>query len=340
MDRRHVALIVFVAVLIGLAALAPRANAAMSSGWQIVKTEDAPPPRYDHMLIAADGFNRLVLFGGRTADNETLGDTWIFDPATNLWREVTPAGSPMARLGSAIAYDALRKRIIMFGGFANRQIRNVNDTWAFDVEKETWSKIETMGTAPVPRYGLSGVIDPVADRFVISHGFADTRYDDTFALDLKTNTWIDVSPDTRPLKRCLHEAIYDTNNQKMILFGGCSSGFGPCPQGDLWSYDAAAKTWTELKPRGAAPSPRSNPALVFDPAGTLWLFGGRLEKGFNDELWSFDPRSNTWTQHSISGGPSARASHDAVWDAANKRLIVFGGQSDQGALNDLWVYTP
>lgn len=309
-------------------------------GWQQIKLTEAPSPRYDHMLVDTGDFKRLALFGGRNADNETLVDTWIFDLTQNTWRQVKTSPAPMARLGAAVAYDAARKRIIMFGGFANRQIRNINDTWAFDVEQETWSAIQTQGTPPTPRYGASGVIDPVSDRFIVSHGFADTRYDDTLALDLNTNTWKDVSPAARPLKRCLHEAIYDTNNQWMILFGGCSSGFGPCPQGDLWSLDIAAKTWTELKPSGATPAARSNPSMVFDPAGMVWLFGGRLEKGFSDELWSLDPKSATWMQHKVSGGPSARASHRAVWDTANKRLILFGGQNDKATLNDMWVYTP
>lgn len=331
-------LFIVIIVVIPLPSLS--VNADVAPGWYQIKTNQAPPPRYDHMLVDTGEFKRLVLFGGRTADNETLGDTWIYELTTDSWRQVKSAISPMARLGAAVAYDAARKRIIMFGGFANPQIRNVNDTWIFNLETESWSKIETTGTAPVARYGVSGVIDSASDLFIVSHGFANTRYDDTLALDLQTNKWTDISPATRPLKRCLHEAIFDTSNKKMLLFGGCSSGFGPCPQGDLWSYNLAARAWTELKPQGPTPPPSSNPSFVFDPGGVAWLFGGRLENGYSDELWSFDPGSNAWTRHQVSSGPSARASHDAIWDAVNRRIIVFGGQSDMGVLNDLWAYKP
>jgi hypothetical protein len=126
----------------------------------------------------------------------------------------------------------------------------------------------------------------------------------------------------------------------MILFGGCSSGFGPCPQGDLWFYDVTARMWTELESGNAAPSPRSNPALIFDPAGWVWLFGGRIEGGYSAELWSLNPLTNTSTQHPVDGGPSPRASHDAVWDTVGQRLMVFGGQTEQGVMNDLWIFQP
>jgi hypothetical protein len=340
MLRRIVIVTTSALVLFGLfAPVVPFTKiAAAKTGWQRIPTNVAPPDRYDLMLVDTGAFRRLVLFGGRTAEHEPLADTWIFDLATDQWRQVKPMTSPMARLGAAAAFDVVLKCVIIFGGQA--QNGKLNDVWAFDIEKETWQQIATIGTPPVARYGVSGVIDPSSDLFIVSHGFADTRYDDTFALDLKTNTWTDISPAARPLKRCLHEAIYDINSKKMILFGGCSSGFGPCPQGDLWSYDVTARMWTELEPGNATPSPRSNPALVFDPAGRDWLFGGRIDGGYSAELWSLNPLTNTWTQHPVDGGPSPRASHDAVWDTVGQRLIVFGGQTEQGVMNDLWVFQP
>ena len=85
----------------------------------------------------------------------------------------------------------------------------------------------------------------------ISHGFTfEGRFDDTWSLDPAAGVWTDLSPapETRPLKRCLHEAVWDAARGRMLLYGGCSSGFGPCPQGDLWAFDPATRTWTELTP--------------------------------------------------------------------------------------------
>jgi N-acetylneuraminic acid mutarotase len=278
---------------------------------------------------------QLILFGGR--GNGTLSDTWLFDLTVSDWREVITDVSPEARFGMGSAYDAARNRVLIFAG---QDDGFYNDVWAFDVESETWSKLETTGGAPVARYGTSAVVDPQADSLIVSHGFASGRFDDTFALDLKTNTWQEISPDVRPLKRCLHEAVFDVVSGQMILFGGCSSGFGPCPQGDTWSFDPIQQTWMELTASDTRPSPRSNPSLVADPEGVLWLFGGNTDGGRSNDLWSLDPTSASWTLYSAENTPSARSSHDAVWDSVNSRLIAFGGRDSSGALNDLWVYTP
>jgi hypothetical protein len=186
------------------------------------------------------------------------------------------------------------------------------------------------------------VIDPEANQLIVTHGFASGRFDDTYALDLATNTWSLISPkDAVPLKRCLHEAVYDAGADRMILFGGCSSGFGPCPQGDLWSLDVSGKDWDEVSPQGVKPSPRSNPSLVGDDAGTLILFGGLTSDGPAADLWSLDVASGEWTGLDPSGdSPSARSSHDAVWNPDTEQMIVFGGKDSAGALNDLWVLTP
>lgn len=309
---------------------------AQSSGWQLLETEIAPPARHDHVLVATDEFGKLVLFGGR--GDSILGDTWIYDIAANEWRNVVTDSAPEARFGMAATYDAARKRVLLFAG---QQSSFFNDVWAFDVEAETWSKLETTGTPPVARYGTSAVIDPVADTLIISHGFASGRFDDTFALDLNTNEWRDISPETRPLRRCLHESIFDPVSNKMILFGGCSSGSGPCPQGDLWSFDPAAGTWTEIKPEGEIPSARSNPSLVADTDGKTWLFGGRDDAGaFNGELWLLDPATGRWEKSEEHNAPPGRSSHDAAWESVSQQMFVFGGKGQDGDMNDLWSYKP
>jgi hypothetical protein len=47
-----------------------------------------------------------------------------------------------------------------------------------------------------------------------------------------------------------------------------------------------------------------------------------------------------WARILPDGGlPSARDGHTAVLDSTSDRMIVFGGKSDAGALNDVWVLT-
>jgi hypothetical protein len=70
----------------------------------------------------------------------------------------------------------------------------------------------------------------------------------------------------------------------MLLYGGCSSGFGPCPQGDLWRFDPDGRIWTELTP-SSGPTPRSNPAAVFDSrTERVMLLGGLSDDGYVNDI--------------------------------------------------------
>ena len=125
----------------------------------------------------------------------------------------------------------------------------------------------------------------------------------------------------------------------MVLFGGCSSGFGPCPQGDLWSFDPVAGAWIELTP-AAGPAARTNPALVADSdSGRALLVAGLTEAGYVADLWSLalaDPAPPVWDELTTAGAsPTPRASHDAT--LCGGRLYLFGGNGETGATADLWA---
>jgi len=194
---------------------------------------------------------------------------------------------------------------------------------------------------PSPRYGHSAVLDDTGN-LIISHGFTFSgRFDDTWALDRETGTWRDISPDpgaTRPLPRCLHEAIWDVDQGRMLLFGGCASGFGPCPLGDLWAFDPLARAWTEITP-AFGPAPRMNPALVLDaPHGRAILLAGNTAAGNVFDTWSIplDGPASVWSEQAPSGtAPEARSSLDAT--VLGGRIYLFGGTGNAGPLADLWV---
>jgi len=309
-----------------------------AGGWEkIIATNAGPSARYDHTLTLDPAKNRAIVFGGRGA-NGTTGDTWIFDLATRAWKEIKSNPAPAARHGHAAIYDAPRRRMVIFSGQASGFF---NDVWAFDLEKETWQELapsgDKPGERPVVRYGASAVFDSTLNRMIISHGFAAGRFDDTWAFDLAKNAWTNITPSgDKPLKRCLHEAVYDTANDRMLLYGGCSSGFGPCPQGDLWSLDLKTNQWTEIK-SATIPGARSNPALVYDGARNRLLLQGGLESGgATNDAWAFDLVKSAWTKLA-SGALSARRSHDAVVDEKNSRLILFGG-TGANVSDELWEW--
>jgi hypothetical protein len=276
---------------------------------------------------------QLVLFGGR-AGSRVFGDTWIFDLQTQAWHELkTPGPSP--RFGFASVYEPESSAVYLFGG---QKSDFYNDTWKFDTISETWSEITTGDVKPDIRYGHGVTLDSRLNRLVISHGFArDGRHDDTWALDLTSFEWTELVPGAdKPLKRCLHDIAYAPASNSVYLFGGCSSGFGPCPQGDMWTLALDTNRWTQIRVEGAMPSARDNPSIVIDrTTGKLLLFGGRPDAPV-DDLWLFSPNLSTWEQLDAKG-PSARRSHDAVFDSSTGRMYLFGGNTASGATADLWM---
>ncbi len=298
-----------------------------------------PAARWDHTLSADPASGTLVLFGGRDAGGAAFGDTWTYSAADGVWTAIEgPAPAP--RFGQAVAVDAANRALYLFGGQAGPDF--FNDVWRFDLDDLTWSEIATGDVRPSPRYGTSAVLDNTG-QVIVSHGFTfEGRFDDTWSLDPAAGVWTDISPapETRPLRRCLHEAVWDAAAGRMLMFGGCASGFGPCPLGDLWAFDPATSTWTELTP-AAGPAARSNPALIHDGAsGSTWLVDGLTEAGYTADLWSLDLAAGGdapgWVEVSPAGiVPEPRASHDAAVLAGD--VYLFGGFGNAGTLSDLWV---
>lgn len=307
----------------------------VAKGWAKFAANEGPVGRADHTAIYDPVKNNLVVFGGR-GPNGALKDTWIFDLNTKLWREVKGDGPP-ARLGHGAVYDPASRRMIVLMG---QGTIFYNDVWGFDLDKEVWNAIKgnrNMADAPRTRYGQSATLDSKG-RVIISHGFSDQgRFDDTWAFDLATATWANITPTSgpKPLKRCLHELVYNSASDQVYLYGGCSSGFGPCPQGDLWALDLKTNTWRELGQGSNKPSARSNPTLSIDATGShIVLFGGKPNDA-SAETWTYDIAGAKWERMEGSG-PSARSSQATAHDPKSNRLFIVGGQTEDGTANDVW----
>ena len=98
-------------------------------------------------------------------------------------------------------------------------------------------------------------------------------------------TWTQQFPGgATPLDRLLHTAVYDSANNRMIVFGGQNVIDVPSKTfqrlGDLWELSNAnglggTPTWTQLPQLGTPPGPRASHRAVFDTANQrMIVFGG------------------------------------------------------------------
>ena len=93
---------------------------------------------------------------------------------------------------------------------------------------------------PEARYGSCASLGPDG-RLWISHGFTqdDGRFADTRAYDFATGQWTDMTPaGDGPIKRCLHDCFWSSDGQRLILYGGQTTGVAALD--DIWAYDLAS----------------------------------------------------------------------------------------------------
>lgn len=105
---------------------------------------DVPSARSGHSMVYDSRSGSVILFGGDgifvrgdgASTYRKLNDTWIYDPVTNVWTELAPAGYlPPGRSAHAMVYDPVAGKVILFGGVGGvRGGEGLSDTWAYGVD--------------------------------------------------------------------------------------------------------------------------------------------------------------------------------------------------------------
>ena len=109
----------------------------------------------------------------------------------------------------------------------------------------------------------------------------------------------------------------------------------------LLSTQICAQQWALLQPMGDAPPARGNPAAVYDPVGhRLVGFGGRVPGGELNDVWALDLNAMRWLNLTPDSGPAPtpRWSHNAVYDPAGQRMLVWSGRRGGTFYNDVWAF--
>ena len=211
-----------------------------------------------------------------------------------------------------------------------------------DAHAQTWINLSpASGPMPSARRNASAVFDPVENRMVIFAGTpsgAASVLNDVWGFDLDTNTWVNLTPapgPPAPAPRLFPARIYDPFARQMIMWSGQASGVF---FNDVWSFDLTANSWSQFTPTGGPPNVRYGVGYTFDPvARELVTFAGFTNLGRFSDLWRFNDQAATWNQVAAAPGPGERCLHAACYDARRHRMIMYAGQNNFGALDDLWA---
>lgn len=234
------------------------------------------------------------------------GGTFSYDAEADEWERMEPGQAPSPRCGQTMAYDTKSDRMVLFGGFGCTKVSDpmLDDTWTYDLNSDSWQQMDPE-TSPPARIFHSTAYDPIADRVVVFGGRVED--DRVWTYDVNTDTWEPQEAADGPTGiRAYHTMGYDPVGQRVLVFGGLDLTSPLSTAGEmlneLWAYDVDEGQWTRVTAENP-PAGRSHHAMVFSPAVERHVvFGGETGRAYSnnvtDDLWLFDPATNTWSEPS------------------------------------------
>lgn len=256
------------------------------------------------------------------------------------WRRLAPLGSrrPPPRRDHSFVSD--HSRLYLFGG---RDGETLGDLWMYDFRSNVWFDL-TPENGPPARFGHNAMWDWSSGRVIVFGGQGSSGFfNDLWAFDPETNQWTELAQGTSsPAPRygagaALGFGLGDPNTEERRLL--ISHGF--TSQGrfdDTWQYELSSQTWTEISPAGPRPIERCLMRAVWDSQSRrLLMFGGQTTgTPFLGDLWELT--GDGWREITRELGPSPRNFYAMVFDEDRGYLTLFGGRTEQGPVNDLWLF--
>ena len=184
----------------------------------------SPPARAWTSMVYDLATRKVVLFGGNNlpGGDGPFDDTWTWDGIAKTWTEQNPASHPSARGSAPVAYDAVTRTVVLFGGVTTNS-NNLNDTWTWN--GTDWTQ-KAPTAAPSPRNGPTMAYHPGLRAVVLFGGAfgacCSTNLNDTWTWN--GANWTKIQPaHIIPPSRNTAGMDYDVLDKVLILFGGGDS---------------------------------------------------------------------------------------------------------------------
>ena len=285
--------------------------------------------------------------------------------------------APAARGGHAMAHDAARGQVLLFGG---NGVSFFGDLWGWN--GRTWTQLSATG--PAPRDVPVLAYDSRRQRLVLyggrtRDGAANRAFTDTWEWDGARWTQREV---TGPSARVHPAGAFDARSGRLVLYGGIDSQERWLT--DTWEWDG--QRWRQRSSAGPADclpngmdfdATRGKVLLLCANAGSqrpdgtfdtsLWEWNGTwlpvndrgpvlspiqatTSLGEAGGILLFDggvAQGNTgltwrwdgarWTRLDAVG-PQSRNGHALAYDPARGRVVLFGGGRGAGDFADTWEW--
>lgn len=217
------------------------------SQWLERHPATVPRQRIGHSAAYVSTSGKTVVLGGTLANptNQlgTSSEVWEWDG--NDWSARITQHTPLGLNGAVFAYDESRDRIVMFG--LQNSCTAAPDLWEWD--GTTW--LDRTVSGPPALVGEAMVYDASRGATLISGGTTPwcgpgTPVADVWAWD---GAVLRQLPEM-PAPRTDHAMCYDSDRQRIVVFGGYDAG----PQNQTWEALGDPLVWIVRSPTTTPPS--------------------------------------------------------------------------------------
>jgi hypothetical protein len=268
-------------------------------------------------------FGSCCSTGSGTGSPWPAGETWLWDGTR--WSQAASGSGPVPRVGASMAYDAVRKVVVMHGGY-DQHTNWSNDTWAWDGAR--WSQLSPLNSPPADGYVREQPMcwDGQRVLMVNEQGSPTGVGEPSQTWWWDGSSWTQISATGAPaLGFAGFQPVamaYDTTRHVTLLFSQVSG----VPT--TWAFDGTR--WTQVATSGstsagfsmAADDARSN-VVLFGANGDTWIWNG-----------------SRWTVQNPLHSPPGRAGAAMAYDPVHRVVVMIGGVSGSsaGELKDTWIW--
>lgn len=317
--------------------------------WSTVNTIGAPALRRSHSGVWTG--SEMIIWGGIYSYSCGLFcyfatnyvDGARYNPSNNTWATMTTANAPLKRYSHSAVWTG--NEMIVWGGLHGEGGfgtvgTNINTGARYNPSNNTWIAI-TSASAPTPR--IKHLAFWTGNRMLIWGGteMYGTNFNDGARYNPSNNTWSAISSTNAPPARRDYSGGW--TGTEMIVCGGMEV-HEPGTFDDQYvelgrRYNATSDSWAIMPPAGDPPDRADHTAVWTGTEMLVWGgTGGEYVLRTGGRLDPSKPLSNCWSSISITGAPSARVYHSAVWTGSE--MIIWGGYNGFSNLNTGARYNP
>ncbi|XP_038584213.1 acyl-CoA-binding domain-containing protein 5 [Micropterus salmoides] len=230
---------------------------------------------------------------------------------------------------------------ILIGGETTDQNYCEDSLWKLELDSDFWFPMNSSASGPVPlcARGHSATYDPDSKSVYVYGGLREGQcYSELYILNTLTWKWKLVSARGNVPNLAYHSAAF--YKKELFVFGGVqpshSSGDKSCSNA-LYIFSPQYELWYQPIVEGDRPLPRFGHSATL-MSQRLFIFGGRKTATYLNDLHVLDLGFMEYTAVKCGNMPPLPRGFHAALPVSDNRILVSGGCSAIGALQDLHIF--